>query len=59
MPTSINHLAAAVLASSPFTSRLASSIVLLVRLTSSWKRSFSAVALSKAAVRVSRLLSKS
>lgn len=43
----------------PLTSRLASSIVLLVRLTSSWKQSFSEVAFSKAVVRVSRLQSSS
>lgn len=52
-------LVAAVPTSSPLTSRLASSIVLLVRLTSSWKRSFSDVAFSNAVVRVSRLLSSS
>ena len=45
--------------SSPLTSRLASSMVLLVRLTSSWQRSFSEVAVSKADVSVSRLASSS
>lgn len=43
----------------PPTSRLASSMVWLVRVTSSWQRSFSAAAFSNWAVRLCRCLSRS